>query len=169
MSLDSLRTPRLGEGRPTALTPEVHALFVKYLRLGNYIEVAAALVGVGRSTVFEWLRRGAREESGIYRDFLMAARQAQGEAEATDLARIQAAAGKDWRASAWRLQHRFPSRWAATSEDGDADIACAPEPAVASECDLTDDDYAEAAAFLLRRKRARVTAARAAVGELSVD
>ncbi len=166
MSLDSLRPPRLGEGRPTTLTPEVQALIIKYLRLGNYLEVAAALVGIGRSTVFEWLRRGTREESGIYRDFLLAARQAQGEAEATDLARIQMAATKDWRASAWRLQHRFPARWAGGGPDLEAEVVRAPDELDAAATDLTDDDYAEAAAFLLRRKRARLAAARAALGPL---
>lgn len=111
--------PRMNEGRPTLLTPEVHATIVKLLALGNYLETAAALAGVSRSTVFAWLRRGAEESDGIYFDFLVAARTAAAQSEATDLAIIQMAARRgDWKAAAWRLQHRFPSRWGRT-QDGD--------------------------------------------------
>ena len=34
---------------------------VESLKLGNYIETAAALVGINKTSIYEWLKRGARE------------------------------------------------------------------------------------------------------------
>lgn len=156
-------------GRPTALTPELAEQIVRFVRHGNYLEVAAAAAGIARSTLFDWLRRGARETRGPYRDFSVALRVAQAETEATDLALVALAARKDWRAAAWRLQHRFPARWGgAQAADGpvevDAPTSSSGASAVSQTCEepsaLNDEDYAEAAAFLLRRKRARSAAAR---------
>jgi hypothetical protein len=155
------RPPRPGEGRPTALTQKVQNEIIRFVRLGNYIETAAAVAGVARSTVFDWLRRGAREGAGPYWEFSVAVRKAQAEAEATDLACVQLAARKDWRAAAWRLQHRFPSHWGgarALAPEGDWDGAeedvepASEAPEIAPER-FTEEDYAAAAHFLLERRR----------------
>ena len=52
------------------LTPETHELFCNTLRVTGRISISAARCAVGTSTVRGWLRRGAREETGIYRSFL---------------------------------------------------------------------------------------------------
>jgi hypothetical protein len=96
-------------GRPTKLTPEVHDQVISLLRAGNYIETAAAVAGLSKQTIFNWLRWGAREETGIYADFAHAAERAMAEAEARDLERIKQAT--EWQAAAWRLERKFPDRW----------------------------------------------------------
>lgn len=99
-------------GRPTKLTPELQRLVCDTLRRGAYLETAAALAGVDRTTLQEWLRRGGREEDGIYVDFSRAVQTAQAEAEMRDLDRIDAAAEAGaWQASAWRLERKHSGRW----------------------------------------------------------
>lgn len=99
-------------GRPTKLDPAIAAKVIEFLKRGNYVETAAAAAGVSKVTVYDWLRRGAREKSGPFHDFAIAADQAQAEAEALDLARLEKLALKgDFRAISWRLERRNARRW----------------------------------------------------------
>ena len=99
-------------GRVSKLTPETHALIVRLIGAGNYLETAAASAGVSSSTMREWLRRGAREEDGIYAELADAVSKATGEAEAKDVIQIsKAAADGEWRAAAWKLERRYPERF----------------------------------------------------------
>jgi len=53
--------------RPEKLTPEVQQKIVDAIRLGNYIETAAAYAGISKSTLYDWLKKGGRARSGKYR------------------------------------------------------------------------------------------------------
>src|SRR5882724_2457522 len=66
------RTTTFESGNRTGekLTPETHELFVNTIRITGRLSVAAARCCVGGTTVRGWLRRGGREESGMYREFL---------------------------------------------------------------------------------------------------
>ena len=101
--------------RPTKLTRDRHDLIVKLLRAGNYLETAAAAAGVSVACQREWLRRGEREADAgkdtVYTRFWSDASAAMAQAEARDVAFISQAAATDWRAAAWRLEHRHPDRW----------------------------------------------------------
>lgn len=44
-------------GRPSKLTPERQDEIVELLKAGNYVETACALVGVGRSTFYDWMEK----------------------------------------------------------------------------------------------------------------
>lgn len=99
-------------GRPPKLTPQLITSIANYIRQGNYLETAAAANGVSRVSVHNWLKRGAEHSKGLHREFLDAVNKAQAQAEIFDVSRISAAAlAGQWKASAWRLQRRFPSRW----------------------------------------------------------
>lgn len=111
--------------RPTKLTPEIQVKIVESLKLGNYIETAAALAGINKTTIYEWLKRGARElervdnnpnarikrEEEPFVRFSNAVKKAQAEAEQRDLLVIAKASQNDWKASAWRLERKYPHRW----------------------------------------------------------
>jgi hypothetical protein len=98
--------------RPTKLTPDIQKKIVSVIRLGHYIETAAAYAGVSKQTLYNWMRQGAREDTGIYRDFHDQVTMALAEAEIRDLAYIEKAAKKgSWQAAAWKLSRRFPKRW----------------------------------------------------------
>jgi hypothetical protein len=112
-----METPVRKGGRPSKLTPEVQEKLCTAIRGGNFLDTAAAYAGVHRDTLREWLRRGARASSGIYRAFLEAVEKAHADAEARDVALIaKAAAGGNWQAAGWRLERRFPERWARRSQ-----------------------------------------------------
>jgi hypothetical protein len=79
--------------------------------MGNYMETAAAFAGVHKSTLYEWLKKGAKSKSGIYKEFSDAVKKALAEAEVRDVAIISQAAKESWQASAWRLERKFPDKW----------------------------------------------------------
>lgn len=98
-------------GRPIKLTPEVQEKILNAIRLGNYIETAAAHAGISKDTLYRWLKLGARYNKPPYREFSDAVQKALADAEARDVAIIYEAAKEQWQASAWRLERKFPARW----------------------------------------------------------
>lgn len=113
-------------GRPSKISPEITAKICDMLRAGNYLETAAAYAGVNKTTLYDWMKRGARElerveNAGLsakvrkkeqpYVDFSNALTRALAEAEVRDLIIISNAAKNDWRAAAWKLERRTPHKW----------------------------------------------------------
>ena len=95
--------------RPTDLTPEVQSRIVDLVRAGNYLETAAAAAGIAARTMRDWVRRGATDEDGIYREFADAIAVAHAEAEALAIQIVnRAARDGDWRAVAWKLERTRP-------------------------------------------------------------
>jgi transposase len=109
MKMFNKPTPIMGQ--PTKLTPMVHEAIVTAVRLGNYIETAAALAGINKTTIYDWMKRGANEKRGIYYDFTTAITKALAKSEVQDLQTIAEASKVHWQAAAWRLERRFPARW----------------------------------------------------------
>lgn len=114
-----------GNGRPTKLTPKKKKIIIEAVERGNYIETAAALAGVSKSTVYNWKTRGEQELERLekypeaevskkekpFLDFLDAYTRALAVAEDLDVQNINEAAKEDWRASAWKLERRNPEKW----------------------------------------------------------
>jgi transposase-like protein len=112
-------------GRPDKLTPKMKEDLLKMIVTGNYIETAAAFVGIAQQTLREWIRRGEREAHRLisdpdampikseekYLDITQAIKQAQAESEVRDVVLIGRAAQDQWQAAAWRLERRYPDRW----------------------------------------------------------
>lgn len=99
-------------GRPTKFTPEVTSKILAAIRGGNYIETAAAWAGVDKVTIYDWLKQGAAQDTGKFRDFSNAVAEALAHAEIADVNYVGEAAKKgDWRAAAWRLERRNPKKW----------------------------------------------------------
>jgi hypothetical protein len=124
-------------GRPTILTPKLVDRLRKLILAGAFIETACAACGFNKKLYYEWLKLGhqrivikeqidaskikkKREElekklkmiDPIYEQFNDLITKAQAECEIRDLLRIDAAADKNWHASAWKLERKFPLRWA---------------------------------------------------------
>jgi transposase len=111
--------------RPTKLDDIVEKKIIDLIRAGNYIETASACVGINKSTLYDWLKRGAREaerleqnpkakpnpKEEIYMKFSNAVEIAMAEAEARDVMIIANASKADWKASAWRLERKYPNKW----------------------------------------------------------
>lgn len=135
------KKPPSAAGRPEIITQDMVDKMVNILRMGAYFETAAALAGIPKKTLYEWLKRGAKEPDTIYSRFSDAMNKAVEECVARDLANIDKAAmgqepevlydddgkvvldgnGKvvfkklpmrpDWGASAWRLERRHAKHW----------------------------------------------------------
>tara|TARA_R100000231_G_scaffold129411_1_gene100763 strand:- start:589 stop:1023 length:435 start_codon:yes stop_codon:yes gene_type:complete len=118
-------------GRPTKLTTELTEEIAKYLRAGNYIETTAALVGINRDSIYEWLKRGAAEQERlmknprarirkreqIFVEFSDTVKKAQAQSEAMLVGLVGKAAEKNWTAAAWRLERKFPDKWGRTERN----------------------------------------------------
>lgn len=100
-------------GRKPKLTPEISQRIIELVRIGNYLDTAAASCGIHRSTLHRWLVKGDEQSHGMYREFFLAIDRAQGEAELRDCVLIAKAAQTDWRAAAWRLERRAPRKYGA--------------------------------------------------------
>lgn len=99
-------------GRPNKLTPEIQAKICDAIRAGAYVETAAALAGISKDTFYRWLKKGARAKSGKFKAFNEAVHKAMAEAEFQDIMIIANAAKVDWKAAAWKLERKYPERWA---------------------------------------------------------
>lgn len=100
---------RAPPGRPQKLTPAVQRLICDTVRKGNYLETAAAFAGVAKSTLHDWLKRGANQKRGKFREFSDAVREALAEADVLDVEKIHAS--RSWQAAAWKLERRHPEQF----------------------------------------------------------
>jgi len=98
-------------GRPTKLTPEVQKQICDAIEAGNYIETAAQYAGIEKSTLYSWLKEGARAKSGKKKEFSNAVKKALAKSEMRDVFIIGKAAEQNWQAAAWRLERKFPDKW----------------------------------------------------------
>ena len=126
-------------GRKTKLTPEIQETICNWLKLGYYQEDAAVMAGIAPSTFYDWLKKGAEEDSKqeeikaltdggtslpaipegsdlevayIYSEFSEAVKKARAEAEGAHIRNIRRASDNGvWQASAWWLERSFPKKW----------------------------------------------------------
>jgi hypothetical protein len=92
------------------LTPELQEKILLHLRVGAYVETAAACAGIHKDTFYEWMKKGARGQKP-YAAFAEAVHKAIADSESRDLATILKASTKYWVAAAWRLERRFPEKY----------------------------------------------------------
>lgn len=120
-------------GRPTKLTADLTDRILDAVLAGAYLETSAQAVGISKSALHNWLRRGeelealAREHmepdapeteiydrtdpaEWIYLDFLHSLKSAEAYSEIDLLQRVRGA-GLGWQAFATILERRFPDRW----------------------------------------------------------
>lgn len=95
--------------RPSKLTPELAEKIANYISTGNYASVVCGLVGVGDSTFYRWLEKGAKAKSGKYREFWEAIKKAESAREAKWIKDIDG--DPSWQSKAWLLERRYPERW----------------------------------------------------------
>lgn len=102
-------------GRPTKLTEDIRDKLVQLVETGNYAEVAAEAIGIGKTTFYQWLKRGRKDEEvgrrTRYREFANAIANARAKAQARHVAILSLAAERDWRAAAHYLERTDPNRW----------------------------------------------------------
>ncbi len=94
------------------LTTEIQQKICDAIRAGNFLVTAAVYAGVGKTALHEWLKRGANEDKGIYRDFVAGVEKANADAETRAvLLVIKSASAGSLQASTWFLERKFPHHW----------------------------------------------------------
>jgi hypothetical protein len=105
------------------LNDEIEDIIVGAIQGGNYIETASALAGISKTTLYAWLKRGARYEQAKddgkepdkdderFYEFYQKVNQAMAFSEANDVQNLDNMSKNNWVISAWRLERRFPERW----------------------------------------------------------
>lgn len=117
--------PRGGARNKPTITAEKIDRVVSYVRAGNYMETAAAASGIGKTALYEWLKRGRKERDRVAKDPKLRVRksealfvtfsekmeEATAQAETRDVLLIAQAAKEDWKAAAWRLERKYPGKY----------------------------------------------------------
>lgn len=98
------------QGRPTKINQSIIKELQSIILNGNYIEVACKYVGIDKKTFYNWLKRGEKAKSGLYKDFFHAMKKAE---SATEIKFLQDLLNgeKGWQSKAWFLERRFSERW----------------------------------------------------------
>ncbi len=130
--MEDKKAPRFrrGYGRPSKLTKETAERILSFVRLGSYVETAAAAAGISKQTFYDWLKQAAALRARIERAkangepaqeltaherrlmaFPDAVEKAAAEGELGDIATIKQASSNNWQAAAWRLERKSPDRW----------------------------------------------------------
>jgi len=99
---------------PSALTTEKQQNFCYWIARGVFIEPAAERAGLGKRSVWRWLKQGKKDIRGRREDtpcaLLVAdVKKALSFCECEYMDRFQA--DKNWMKWAWLLERRFPKRW----------------------------------------------------------
>lgn len=102
------RQERVGEAK---LTPEIGDRLVAALTAGALVETASASVGIGRSTLRLWMRRGRSDDPADepYRQLAERVERARATARVRAVAILSKASETDWRAAAWYLERTDPA------------------------------------------------------------
>ena len=122
-------------GRPTKLTPDLQERILDAILDGNYVETAAQVAGVNKTTLYRWLRRAEEVEATalehaegdledvdlyslvdpaewVYLDFRHALESARAWAETELVRQVKAfAALGGWQAFMTILERTHPTRW----------------------------------------------------------
>src|SRR5262245_35609881 len=100
-------------GRPMKLTPDLIQQIQRLLPSCPYLSPLAGLVGVAKSTLFRWVKRGLRAfkarkaqdpKEGVYARLWEAVKAGRARAERRAVRAIQKAFPKNWCAAAWYLE-----------------------------------------------------------------
>jgi transposase len=136
-----------GGGRPTKFNRETADKIVALVRAGNYLETAALACGVSVSAVRHWMREARHLKTGAKREFLTAVREASAQAQIDDMRTITMSSSGDWRAAAWRLEHRWPQTYAKKTKHQVSGPKGGPVQVETRTADeMTDDELAAIAA-----------------------
>lgn len=127
------------QGRPSKLTSELQAEIILLLKAGNFVETACDIVGINKSTFYDWIKKGEKSNNprNKFKIFQEAVEHAMAWSEARDVALIAKHSENDYKASQWRLSRKYPDKWGKKEyDDYDLDIGDVEEDLV----DISKED-----------------------------
>jgi hypothetical protein len=100
--------------RPTKLTRETIAAFLRHIRAGAFVTEAADAIGVHRSIIYDAIKRGEAKDpppgDAHLVEFAIAYRKADALAVINAVKAVRTG-GSKWRGNAWWLERRHPERY----------------------------------------------------------
>ena len=96
------------------LSQKVVDTICKYLSEGNYLTVACEAAGITTETLRRWGRQADAGDEA-YIGLMVALKEAEAQAEAKRLSRIDKAGDKSWQALAWILERTKPQKYGQTT------------------------------------------------------
>jgi hypothetical protein len=105
-------------GRPSKLTPESQSqkAICEAATKGLSMSATAAMGGVNKDTLRNWMERGKKSSHGRYRDFLVAFTRARAEGEARLIDICCDTDCKNWRGAAFVLEKRWRAEYGTKTE-----------------------------------------------------
>lgn len=98
-------------GSKVKLTEERIKTASRLIELGNTVKNIYGALGISKQTWYNWLDKGKKAKSGIYKKFYEEVEAAESRAEARFVTMISKAAEENWQAAAWWLERKYPERW----------------------------------------------------------
>lgn len=95
----------------TKLTEEKIQLASKLIGAGNTVKTIYGALDISKQTWYNWLDKGEKAKSGLYRKLYEEVEKAESKAESRYVTIIAQAAEKEWQAAAWWLERKYPERW----------------------------------------------------------
>lgn len=92
-------------------TAQRRTRILEALRTGHSLTSAAALAGITRQTLYNWLARGEKSPDGQYGRFAQDVAVASAESADAAIKSVTGAFEDDWRAAMEFLSRRFPDEW----------------------------------------------------------
>ena len=107
-------------GRPSTLTQDKIDMICQWLHAGYFVEDAARMAKVPKSTFYSWMEKGKEHreagEDTLYTEFLDSIEHARAQAEGIFLASIRNAATRGvWQAAAWWMERSF-AKWSKSQD-----------------------------------------------------
>ena len=93
----------------TKLTKKLIETIAEYIEKGATVEATCKIVGIHKSTYYDWLSKAEEGKKGLISDFSDAIKKAEGEAEYKAIASIFES--DNWQAKAWYLERKHYDRW----------------------------------------------------------
>jgi len=92
--------------------PKLGNKIIRFLRLGYHYTTVCRAVGIESGTLRRWMSLGLANASPEYAKYFSRICKAEAQAEMSDLKKLSEHQKYDWRASAWKLERRWPEHWA---------------------------------------------------------
>lgn len=101
-------------GRKSKLTKERVDRICEALMKGAYVVTACKSVGITQNTFYKWKKLGEEGVEPYKSEFLDRIEEADALGELALLENLDDFSTSNWQVNAWRLERKYPQRWART-------------------------------------------------------
>lgn len=102
--------------RTSKLTSELIEQICAFIENGNTNKDACYMVGISEATLYNWIAKASKlkkqtPDNAIYFELLESLKRAEARFRAYHISVINNASRRNWQASAWMLERRYPNEY----------------------------------------------------------